>query len=164
MGFHKKFDDNIVGYCWDSGYEMCYNRVQDLLAKFGNRLFMTHINDNLGISRFDGKIFRTDDLYLLPFDGITDWDCNVERFKNSRHLDILNFELNIISKPNRHKNDFHGQMASELEFWLKNRNALSDYLAESTIKCADSYAKGKPWSCVIWDIVPLFWLSNKDCK
>lgn len=30
----------------------------------------------------------------------------------------------------------------ELEFWLKGKNDLADYLAENTIKEADSYAKG----------------------
>ena len=30
----------------------------------------------------------------------------------------------------------------ELEFWLKGKNPLADYLAENTIKEADSYAKG----------------------
>ncbi len=109
-------DNDTVGYCWDSGHEMCYNHSQDLLAKYGSRLIMTHINDNLGISRFDGKTFWTDDLHLLPFDGIADWDYNVERLKKSKHLDILNFELNIKSKPNRHENDCYGQMTFKQYF------------------------------------------------
>lgn len=113
----KHFKDNdTVGYCWDSGHEMSYNHSQDLLARFGDRLIMTHINDNLGISRFDGKTFWTDDLHLLPFDGIADWDYNVERLKKSKHLDILNFELNIKSKPDRHENDCYGQMTLEQYF------------------------------------------------
>lgn len=102
--------DDTVGYCWDSGHEMCYNFSEDLLAKFGDRLMMTHLNDNLGISRFDGTIYWTDDLHLLPYDGIADWDMNVARLKKARHLPILNFELNIQSKPNRHENDVYGQM------------------------------------------------------
>lgn len=109
-------NNDTVGFCWDSGHEMCYNYSQDLLSKYGDRLFMTHINDNLGISRFDGKIFWTDDLHLLPFDGIADWDYNVDRLKKSRHLDILNFELLIKSKPNRHENDIYGQMTLEQYF------------------------------------------------
>lgn len=52
----------------------------------------------------------------------------------------------------------------ELEYWLKNKNPLANYLAENTIKCADGYAKEKPWSRVIWDIAPLFWLSNEGGK
>ena len=108
--------DDTVGFCWDSGHEMCYNRSSDLLGKFGDRLIMTHLNDNLGISRFDGKIFWTDDLHLLPFDGIADWNDNVLRLQKSRYMPILNFELGIQSKPNRHENDVYMQMPLELYF------------------------------------------------
>ena len=109
-------NNSTVGFCWDSGHEMCYNHSQDLLARYGERLVMTHLNDNLGISRFDGKTFWTDDLHLLPYDGIADWDDNIERLKKSRHMEILNFELNIKSKPNRHENDIYSQMGLELYF------------------------------------------------
>ncbi|MDD6276432.1 MAG: sugar phosphate isomerase/epimerase [Clostridia bacterium] len=95
-------DCENVGFCWDSGHEMCYNHSDDLLAKLGDRLLITHLNDNLGISRYDGKTFWTDDLHLLPYDGIADWDYNIDRLKKAKELDILNFELSIESKPNRH--------------------------------------------------------------
>ena len=72
---------------------------------------MTHLNDNLGISRYDGKISGIDDLHLLPYDGIADWDDNVARLKRSRKLSVLNFELNIESKPGRHENDVYEQMS-----------------------------------------------------
>lgn len=108
--------DDTVGFCWDSGHEMCYNHSQDLLAKLGDRLIMTHLNDNLGISRFDGKTHWTDDLHLLPFDGVADWNDNIERLRNARHMEILNFELNIESKRNRHENDLYGQMSLEQYF------------------------------------------------
>ena len=109
-------DNDTVGFCWDSGHEMCYNRSDDLLARFGDRLIMTHLNDNLGISRFDGKIFWTDDLHLLPFDGIADWNYNVVRLQKSRYMPILNFELVIQSKPHRHENDIYMQMPLEVYF------------------------------------------------
>ena len=104
-------ENDTVGFCWDSGHELCYNHSQDLLAKFGHRLLVTHLNDNLGISRFDGTTFWTDDLHLLPYDGIADWDGNIRRLRDSQHLDYLNFELNINSKPDRHENDVYGQMS-----------------------------------------------------
>lgn len=109
-------NNQAVGFCWDSGHEMCYNHSQDLLAKYGDRLVITHLNDNLGISRFDGKTFWTDDLHLLPYDGIADWDDNIERLKKSKPMEILNFELGIVSKPNRHENDIYTQMGLELYF------------------------------------------------
>ena len=109
-------DNDTVGFCWDSGHEMCYNHSQDLLSTYGDRLVVTHLNDNLGISRLDGKTFWTDDLHLLPYDGIADWDHTIERLKCSKRLDVLNFELNIQSKPNRHENDIYGQMSLEQYF------------------------------------------------
>ena len=113
----KHFEGNeTVGFCWDSGHEMCYNRSRDLLAMFGDRLIMTHLNDNLGISRYDGKIFWTDDLHLLPYDGLADWDYNVARLKGSRPMPILNFELVIGSKPGRHDNDVYAEMTLERYF------------------------------------------------
>ena len=107
-------DDGTVGFCWDSGHEMCYNDSKDLLALLGDRLIMTHLNDNLGVSRFDGKIFWTDDLHLLPYDGVADWEYNVARLKKAKRVPILNFELNMGSKPNRHDNDVYAQMSMEL--------------------------------------------------
>lgn len=48
----------------------------------------------------------------------------------------------------------------ELEFWLKGKNALADYLAENTIKEADSYAEGTAWTRPIWDVTAVAWLLN----
>lgn len=127
-------NDDTVGFCWDSGHEMCYNRSCDLLAKYGDRLIMTHLNDNLGISRFDGKIFWTDDLHLLPFDGIADWNDNVSRLQKSRYMPILNFELAIQSKPNRHENDIYMQMPLHLYFAEAYKRAC---------KIAYAYSKSK---------------------
>lgn len=109
-------DNKTVGFCWDSGHEMCYNHSKDLLEMFGDRLYMTHLNDNLGISRFDGEIYYTDDLHLLPYDGIADWDYNVARLKKSRPLETLNFELKRTSQKNRCDNEIYAQMDIKLYF------------------------------------------------
>ncbi|MDY3928500.1 MAG: sugar phosphate isomerase/epimerase family protein [Clostridia bacterium] len=109
-------ENDTVGFCWDSGHEMCYNYSKDFIEKFGNKLLITHLNDNLGIKSFEGKITWIDDLHLLPYDGIADWDFNIARLKKAKHLDILNFELNIHSKPGRHENDIYAQMNLEQYF------------------------------------------------
>lgn len=109
-------DEETVGFCWDSGHEMCYNHSKDLLGRFGDRLLMTHLNDNLGISRYDGVTFWTDDLHLLPFDGIADWSYNTERLRRAKRLDILNFELTVHSKPGRHDNDAYAAMPPAVYF------------------------------------------------
>ncbi len=48
----------------------------------------------------------------------------------------------------------------ELEHWLLGKNALCDYLVKNTIEEAESYAAGKPWSRVIWDVTAVAWLVN----
>lgn len=50
----------------------------------------------------------------------------------------------------------------ELRFWLCGKNPLSDYLACNTIREAEQYAKGKPWSRTIWDVAAAAWLLNDD--
>ena len=46
----------------------------------------------------------------------------------------------------------------ELAYWLLGKNALCDYLAQNTIAEAESYAKGRLWSRVIWDVTAVGWL------
>ena len=99
-----------VGFCWDTGHEQCYNYGKDMTALYGDRLFCTHINDNLGISDFGGRIYWTDDLHLLPFDGIIDWKGVASRINRVGYDDILTFELNRSSKRGRHDNDKYESM------------------------------------------------------
>ena len=102
-----------VGFCLDTGHEMCYNRHRDMLLSYGDRLIATHLNDNLGISREDGEIFWTDDLHLLPFDGIADWDDIAARLDKWGYNGILTLELTVKSKPDRHENDKYAAMPTE---------------------------------------------------
>ena len=50
----------------------------------------------------------------------------------------------------------------ELEFWFKGTTPLGEYLADNTISVADSYAKGRFWSRVIWDVTAVAWLLNDE--
>jgi len=102
--------DDTVGFCWDSGHEMCYNRSKPLLKDFGDRLLVTHLNDNLGIRDFGGKMTSRDDLHLLPYDGVGDWDENIALLRESKPIDIINFEVGLSSKRDRHENDAYAQM------------------------------------------------------
>lgn len=49
----------------------------------------------------------------------------------------------------------------ELRHWLQGKNALCDYLYENTVAEAESYAAGKPWTRVIWDVTAVAWLLNE---
>lgn len=99
-----------VGFCWDTGHELCYNYGRDMMDLYGDRLLGTHLNDNLGIRDHDGRIFWHDDLHLLPFDGIADWQDIARRLKHSGFNGPLTFELNTLSKPDRHENDGYARM------------------------------------------------------
>lgn len=100
-----------VGFCWDTGHELCYNYGKDMMALYGDRLLGTHLNDNLGIRDHGGRIFWHDDLHLLPFDGIADWQDIAARLKKSGFNGPLTFELSTRSKPDRHENDAYGRMS-----------------------------------------------------
>ena len=50
----------------------------------------------------------------------------------------------------------------ELEYWLLGKNDLCTYLCENTVQEAESYAAGKPWTRVIWDITAVAWLLNEN--
>ena len=50
----------------------------------------------------------------------------------------------------------------ELNFWLKGRNPLCDYLVEHTVEAANEYARDRIWSRVIWDVTTIGWLLNDD--
>ncbi len=105
-----------VGFCWDSGHELCYNHGQDLTKKYGDRLLCTHLNDNLGVRDHDGNITWLDDLHLLPFDGIRDWEETAKRLRRINYNGALTMELTIKSKPGRHDNDKYAAMPLEQYF------------------------------------------------
>ncbi len=50
----------------------------------------------------------------------------------------------------------------ELEYWFFGKTPLSDYLACNTINEAESYAHGRAWTRVIWDVTAVAWLLNED--
>jgi len=50
----------------------------------------------------------------------------------------------------------------ELNYWFKGKSALCDHLADAAIEEANSYAKGKPWSRVIWDVTAVAYLLNDN--
>lgn len=57
----------------------------------------------------------------------------------------------------------------ELEYWLKGKNPLCDYLATRTIEEAEHYAKGTSWTRIICDVCAVAWLLNDqerfmDCQ
>ncbi len=50
----------------------------------------------------------------------------------------------------------------ELRYWFSDKNMISDYLVENTVSAAEIYAKGRPWTRVIWDVCAVAWLCGAD--
>ena len=50
----------------------------------------------------------------------------------------------------------------ELDYWLRGKNDLSNYLVQHTVDEVNTYAKGRVWSRVIWDVTTIGWLLNDD--
>lgn len=48
----------------------------------------------------------------------------------------------------------------ELEYWLKGKNPVADYLSTHTINTAEKYASGTAWTRCIWDVTAVAWLMN----
>ena len=107
-------ESSAVGFCWDTGHEQCYNSGNDMMALYGDKLIATHINDNLGISKFDGTRDPHDDLHLLPFDGITDWQSVASRLDAVDFDGIMTFEVKARSHAGRHDNDVYANMSPEI--------------------------------------------------
>ena len=52
----------------------------------------------------------------------------------------------------------------ELVHWIVGKNELCDYLYDRTVKKAESYAKGLPWTRPIWDVTAVAWLLDTEGK
>lgn len=50
----------------------------------------------------------------------------------------------------------------ELEYWLKGKNDLCDYLLSHSIDQAEHFNKLKTWSRVIWDVTAPMWFLGQD--
>ena len=100
-----------LGFCLDTGHELCYNRGRDMLAEYGHALCHTHFNDNVGVTGED--IFWTDDLHLVMGDGIADWADIMRRIRNTDYEGPLMCELTFANKPGKNTHDGYSAMGHE---------------------------------------------------
>lgn len=112
-----------VGYCWDTGHEMCYNGSMDVPALFGDKLICTHLNDNLG--QTDPNVITwLDDSHLFPFDGIADWQGIADRLARIDYSGELTFELTIASKPGKNTHDIYKDLTLDSYYKLVYEKAV----------------------------------------
>lgn len=103
-----------VGFCYDTGHERCYCGGRDLTLDFGEHLIATHIHDNFGASYPDGRIGSRDDMHMLPFDGIVDWQRIAERLDVLGYDGVMMLEVKrTVWYSDRHENDKYRQMTPE---------------------------------------------------
>jgi len=69
----EKIDAPNFGFCFDSGHWNLHMPEKDLLGTYGARLMAVHIHDNLGAQGNPNPTWQ-DDLHLLAFDGVIDFD------------------------------------------------------------------------------------------
>ena len=114
-----------LGFCFDTGHELCYNRGKDMLAEYGHALCHTHFNDNVGVTGED--IFWTDDLHLVMGDGIADWTGVMRRIRETNYNGPLMCELTFGNKPGKNTHDGYAAMGHEkfYEFALERMRRIA---------------------------------------
>lgn len=127
-----------VGYCWDSGHDHCYPHKTDFLEAFGDRLIMTHLNDNLGLRDPAGVPTGNDDLHFLPYDGNIHWENALDRLKNLPKQNILNFELKKRSTSTAPADLIYEELSTEAYFHLAGQRArqIADLYEQITTDAA----------------------------
>ena len=105
-------DSPYCCFCWDTGHEQCYNYGEDMMARFGNKLIATHLNDNFGMADRN-KMTWLDDSHVMPFDGINDWKSIIDRMDKAGYDGIYTMELTRNSKPNKNTHDIYAHMNVE---------------------------------------------------
>lgn len=78
-------DSKRLGFCYDSGHENYRHPNADCLARYGQRLFAVHLDDNNGDK----------DSHLLPYDGTIDWQKVMRGIEASRKVDCLTLEVDF---------------------------------------------------------------------
>ncbi len=83
-----------VGFCFDSGHELCHTPGEDYLSRIGKRLICTHLHDNDG----------SGDSHQLLYTGNVDFKRIASQLKELKHDGALSLELAYLG--NISKNEF----------------------------------------------------------
>ncbi len=81
-----------VGFCWDTGHNLCYTPGIDMMKLYGSKLICLHTNDNNGVST-PGVITWHDDAHFMPLDGKVDWQGVADRLDSAGWNGIVTQEL-----------------------------------------------------------------------
>ena len=103
-----------VGFCLDTGHQLCYTKNYDFLACYGHKLIHTHLNDNLGQRGPHATMY--DDLHMVMGDGVIDWHDVMQKIRRTGYRGMLMCELNAHNKWDGHEMDAYWAMTPE-EFY-----------------------------------------------
>ena len=100
------------GFCLDTGHEQCHNYGKDMMALYGDKLCLTHLNDNHGrwAPEDDSFLWVWNDMHLPPGDGIVDWNGVMDRIEASPYQGPLMCELKLNPSPGRTDHDRYRAM------------------------------------------------------
>ena len=106
------WDSPACGFCFDTGHEQCHNHGKDMMALYGSKLCLTHINDNHGrwAPESDTSLWIYNDMHLPPGDGIVDWQRVMDRIDASPYKGPLMCELKLTPSPGRNDHDAYRAM------------------------------------------------------
>lgn len=110
---------NSMKCCFDSGHNNCYTPNEDALAKYGDKVVLTHLHDNIGA----GNVVC--DLHNLMGEGTVDWA------KRREQLLALNLKT-IDLESYYHEGCSFGKMTKE-EFLKLSFKRASDLMERNII-------------------------------
>lgn len=75
---------------------------------------------------------------------------------------VFQSEVKFVQIPCRGVASHFSTTKPEMDHWIVGKNPLATYLAINAVNEASTYAEGKPWSRVIWDVTAIAWLLNEE--
>lgn len=94
---HRYAECAHVGFCYDTGHEHCYTETVPFIDLYHNRMWCTHLNDNLG--RDHNDLEADGDFHYLPLDGTFDFKTMIRRMDRYGYGGSLMLEVFNTTKP-----------------------------------------------------------------
>ncbi len=111
------FQDEHVGFCYDTGHNFFCCPDVDVLGEVGHRLVCTHFHDNDG----------TKDQHLIPFDGKIDFEKVCEKLRSLDYKGNLTLEIYYKGPHDERYEKFggpYGDRYSKMEFLQRCKDSL----------------------------------------
>lgn len=97
---------------------------------------------------------------------VNNWEFNLQQDVAGARV-LFGCEVPLVQLPCMGVVSAFTTTGPEITHWLKDKNALCDYLVDTTTKEANRHHKEKTWSRAIWDVTAVAWLLDdtfmSDC-